>query len=84
MYPHVVQFETRQQQFALESRLIRERRQAQVSAGDARPGRATQAPAGERARRDQGMTAVLLRIVAFLTGAPSHDHPRVPEDVLPG
>lgn len=82
MYPHVVQFQTRRHQIDGEIQLIGERTLAQASAGDARPRRAAQAPAGERARRDQG-TSALLRIVAFLTGAPSHDHPPVPEDALP-
>lgn len=37
MYPHVVQFETRNQQFELESRLNRERRQARAGeTGDRR------------------------------------------------
>lgn len=30
MYPHVVQFETRSQQFELQSQLIRERKQARA------------------------------------------------------
>ena len=30
MYPHVVQFETRSQQFELENQLIRERKQART------------------------------------------------------
>ena len=81
MYPQVVQFETRRHQTDRELQLIQERRRAQASAGDAGLERATQAHAGERAPREQGVSAFLLRVVAFLPGA--HDHPPVPEDVLP-
>jgi hypothetical protein len=37
MYPHVVQFETRRQQFAHELRLIRERTQARASSQPSAP-----------------------------------------------
>jgi hypothetical protein len=37
MYPHVVQFETRSQEFELERQLIRERRQARASKTVGRP-----------------------------------------------
>ena len=82
MYPQVVQFETRHQQFALESQLIRERRQAQASAGAVELKRATHAHAGERAPREPRVSALLVRIVAFLTGTQPH-HPPVSNDVLP-
>ena len=83
MYPQVVQFETRRHQFDRELQLNRERRQVQASAGNAALERATHAHAGEGALREQGVPAFLLRIAAFLTGAQSHDHPPVTEDVLP-
>ena len=37
MYPHVVQFETRSQQFKLEGQLIRERKQARAAKTVNRP-----------------------------------------------
>jgi hypothetical protein len=37
MYPHVVQFETRSQQFELQSQLIRERKQARAGRTTDRP-----------------------------------------------
>ncbi len=83
MYPQVVQFETRRHQFDRELQLIRERRQAQVSAGHAALERAIQAHAGDGARREQGLSAFLHGIVAFLTGAQSDRRPPVPEDLLP-
>jgi hypothetical protein len=83
MYPQVVQFETRRHQIDRELQLIRERRQAQASAGDAELRRATRAHADDRAPREQDVSAFLLGMVAFLTRARSQDHPSVPEDVLP-
>jgi hypothetical protein len=82
MYPQVVQFETRHQQFALESQLIRERRQTPASNAAVEPKRAAQAHAGERAPREPSVSAFSVRIVAFLTGTQPHKPP-VPNDVLP-
>lgn len=83
MYPHVVQFETRRHQFESELQLIRERKQGQTSAGDALLKRSTQTPARRRAPRKQGASTLSLTIAEFLTGPQTHDHPPVPEDVLP-
>ena len=67
MYPHVVQFETRRYQFERELQLIRERSQASV--GDAELESATRTHGGEGARREQGASAFVLKVVAVLTGA---------------
>ncbi len=83
MYPQVVQFETRRQLFDSELQLIRERRRAQASAHEADLERATPGRSVAGALREQGVSAFLVRIVAVLTGAPSHDRPSVREDVLP-
>ena len=72
MYPQVVQFETRRHQIDSELQLIRERNQGQTSDGDALLERSTQAHAGERAPREQGVSAFLLTIAEFLTGHQRH------------
>ncbi len=58
MYPHVVQFETRRQQFARDNQLTRERRQAQTDRNEAKL--ATQSPANSRADREHGVLVALL------------------------
>ncbi len=57
MYPHVVQFETRQQQSELESLLIRERKQARANQTDERPSLLTRAGLALAGRAFRGTTA---------------------------
>jgi hypothetical protein len=57
MYPHVVQFETRQQQFELESLLIRERKQARANQTGERPSLLTRVGSALAGRDLRGTTA---------------------------
>jgi len=61
MYPHVVQFETRQQQFELESQLIRERKQARASKTGDRPSLLTRVDSALAGRGPRGTTAASER-----------------------
>lgn len=61
MYPHVVQFETRQQQFELESLLSRERRQARANQTGGRPSLLTRIGSALAGRGLRGTTATAGR-----------------------
>jgi hypothetical protein len=61
MYPHVVQFETRRQQFELESRLIRERKLAREARTGDRPSLLARIVSTRMARGLPGTTAASER-----------------------
>lgn len=61
MYPHVVQFETRQQQIELQSQLSRERRQARASQAGGRPSLLTRIGSALAGRGLRGTTATSER-----------------------
>lgn len=61
MYPHVVQFETRSQQFELESRLNREREQARVGQTGHRPTLLIRIGSALAGRGPRGTTATSQR-----------------------
>ena len=57
MYPHVVQFETRSQQFKLEGQLIRERKEARAGKTVNRPSLLTKIGSALAARGPRNPTA---------------------------
>jgi hypothetical protein len=57
MYPHVVQFETRQQQFELESLVIRERKRARANQTGDRHSLLTRIGSALAGRGPRGTTA---------------------------
>ena len=61
MYPHVVQFETRRQQFELESQLIRELKQARDARNGDRPSLLTRIGFARAPRGLRGTTATSER-----------------------
>jgi hypothetical protein len=61
MYPQVVQFETRRQQFELESQLIRERKRAREARTGDRPSLLARIGSASAARGLRGTTATSER-----------------------